>query len=231
MILARRPLNALLDVFAVTEPTMPLLIQRLDLVSPTDGAILLHELVLPYRTSIRIGPLGGISERTPFAPYDAIFREAVTATSPYYRLLCAYRIYEGVNEIRRWLRQECQNRKIEARLPPDATINTNELLRIGFVPDFVNGIRTAADLFARLQDSRDAIAHFLIQRKGANVHVYLADGPQFRHYSVGSAALLKYARISIEELRKFYVQHLENYFTHGSILPTIESRDRFIVRG
>jgi hypothetical protein len=230
LILARRPLNALLDNFAVNSP-MPLLIQRLDLVSPTDGTILLHELVLPFRGAISMGPLGGIDERTPFMPYDAIFREAITATSPYYRLLCAYRIYDGVNEIRRWLREQCEARNIRARLPSVAPVDQEELLRLGFVPDFVEGIRTVADLFDRLRDSRDAIAHFLIERGEANIHVYLADGGQLRTYSVSSAALVKYARLSIDELRKFYVQNLEQYFRRGAILPTIENRDHFIVRG
>lgn len=230
LVSARRPLNALLDNFAVNSP-MPLLIQRLDLISPSDGATLLHELVLPFRGRINMGPLGGIDERTPFVQYDAIFREAITNTSPYYRLLCAYRIYDGVNEIRRWLREQCQARNIETRLPGVATVDREELLRLGFVPEFVEGLRTVADLFDRLRDTRDAIAHFLIERDEANIHVYLSDGGQLRTYSVGSAALLKYARLLIDELRNYYVQNLEQHFRRGSILPTLENRDRFIVRG
>lgn len=192
---------------------------------------MLHELMLPFRGSIRMGELGGIWEKTPFTAYDAIFREAITATSPYYRLLCACRIYEGINQVRRWMHEQCEARNIEARLPPDAAIDRDDLLRLGFVPDFIGGVRTAADLFARLRDARDAIAHFLIEREDANVHVYLAEGVQLRTYSVGSAALLRYAWQSINDLRTFYVQHLENHFMRGAILPTIENRDRFIVRG
>jgi hypothetical protein len=45
----------------------------------------------------------------PFAPYDAIYREAVVSSSPFYRLLCAFRIYDGTTEIRRWLRQHAIN--------------------------------------------------------------------------------------------------------------------------
>ena len=178
-----------------------------------------------------MGPLGGIWERTPFAPYHAIFREAITSTSPFYRFLCACRMYEGINRMRRWLREQSQALNVQARLPADVAVDRNELLRLGFVPDYVQEIRSAADLFAKLRDARDAIAHFLIEREDADIHVYLADGGQLRTYSVGAAALLKYASLSFDELRNFYVSHLEQHFMRGSILPTIELRDRFNVHG
>lgn len=54
---------------------------------------------------------------------------------------------------------------------------------------------------------RDAIAHFLIERDGADVHVYLAEGAQYQMYSTASAALLHYAHLSLEELRLFYVKN------------------------
>lgn len=190
LVLACGPLNRLLDNFTVNCP-MPLTIQQLELVSPIDGGVLLHELVLPFRGGIKLGSLAGIFEQTPFVPYDAIFREAITSTSPYYRLLCAYRIHDGINEIRRWLRAQCKSRSINTRLPSAASIDQKELLRLGFVPDFVKGVRTVADLFDRMRSTRDAIAHFLIERGEINIHVNLSDGRQIRTYSVASAALLK----------------------------------------
>jgi hypothetical protein len=86
LLLARRPLNALLDVFS-SDSGMPLLLQRLELMSPRDGGILLTEMLLPHRGGVVLGPLGGILQAVPFAPYDALYREALTTSSPFYRLL------------------------------------------------------------------------------------------------------------------------------------------------
>jgi hypothetical protein len=75
---------------------------------------------------------------------------------------------------------------------------------------------------------RDAIAHFLIERDGADMHVYLAEGAQYHMYSTAAAALLHYAHLSLEGLRMFYV---ENAGPMGSqILPMLHYREKFIVR-
>lgn len=87
---------------------LPLVLTRLELVSPEDGEVIAYELVLPYRSGVRIGPFGGIDQLLPFPPYDAIYREAAVSGSPFYRLLCAFRIYDGTTDIRRWLREQCQ---------------------------------------------------------------------------------------------------------------------------
>ena len=65
-----------------SEFDLPLLYQRLELLSPIDEGVLLYELVLPYRNGLTFGPLGGILQPTPFVTFDAIFRQAITSTSP-----------------------------------------------------------------------------------------------------------------------------------------------------
>ena len=40
------------------------------------------------------------------------------------------------------------------------------------------GVRAAQHLYHKILDFRDAIAHFLIEREGADIHVYLAEGAQ-----------------------------------------------------
>ncbi len=67
--------NALLDAL-VRNAELPWVLSRLELVSPEDGEVIAYEPVLPYRDGVRIGPLGGIDQLVPFAPYDAIYREA-----------------------------------------------------------------------------------------------------------------------------------------------------------
>jgi hypothetical protein len=225
--LARRPLNALLDVLT-RDSHMPLTLQRVDLISPVDGEPLLHQMLLPSKNGVLLGPLGGIQQAVPFAPYDAIYREALTSSSPFYRLLCAARIFEGTGTIRKWLRAQTEARGKTAKLPPEVKVSEEQLVRYGLATEFVKGITTAQDLYHRLKDMRDAIAHFLIERDGADVHVYLAEGAQYHMYSIASAALLHYAHLSLEELRMFYV---DNAGPMGSqILPMLQYREKFIVR-
>lgn len=179
---------------------------------------------------MRIGPLGGIDQLVPFAPYDAIYREAVVSSSPFYRLLCAFRIYDGTNEIRRWLREQCEQHRIAERMPADPEVTAEELLGLGFAPEAVNEIRRARDLFERLRDYRNAIAHFLVEGDQGQAHVYLADGLMIRTYSVAAVGLLKYAHQTLRELRMFYTARLEPILMRGMVLPLPEQRDRYVVR-
>lgn len=228
ILLARRPLNALLDVLT-RDSNMPLTIQRLDLISPIDGEVLISELLIPERHGVKLGPLGGIMQAVPFAPYDALYREALTTASPFYRFLCAWKMYEGTNRIRRWIREQCEARRIPDRMPPDPDVDQGELIRMGFLPEFVKGIRKAGDLFAKLTDQRSAIAHFLFDTNGAESHVYLADGSQLIEYAVASAAMLRYAHRVLEDLRLFCTGRIP-FFTGGTILPLPQNRDQFAVR-
>lgn len=228
LLLARKPINALLDVFT-RDSDMPLLIQRLELVSPRDGGVLLTQMLVPHRNGIKFGPLGGIVQAVPFAPYDALYREALTTSSPFYRLLCAWKMYEGARGLRRWIREQCQLRQVDARMPPDPAVDRDELIRMGFAPEFVGEIRHAGELFDRLADARHAIAHFLIERDGGDSHVYVADGQQLQQYAVGSAGLLRYAHRLLEVLRLFCVQHA--LLGRGpAVLPVPGNREQFAVR-
>jgi methylamine utilization protein MauJ len=228
LLLARGPVNALLDVFT-RDSHMPLVVQRLELISPVDNRILVSEFLIPQRNGVRLGPLGGIMQAVPFAPYDALYREALTTTSPFYRLLCAWKMYEGTDRIRKWIREQCEQHNISDRLPPDVQIDSQELIGFGFDTTFVQGVRCARDLFSKLGDQRDAIAHFLIERDGAESHVYVADGRQLHAYATGSSALLRYAHRVLEELRLFCAKHM--LLSRGSmILPMPRDRDQFVVR-
>src|SRR4051812_41615725 len=156
----RSPLNELLDNIA-TQFDLPLIYQRFELVAPSDGQTLLYEFVLPYKDGLRLGPLGGIQQRTPFATFDAIFREAITSTSPYYKFLCACRAYEGTEYIRKWLKQQAKRFNVNARLPKDPAVQQEELLRSGVPADLLTGVSRAKDLFEKYRVHRNALAHFL----------------------------------------------------------------------
>lgn len=228
LLIARGPINALLDVFT-RNSNMPLTVQRLELISPRDGETLISELLIPERNGIALGPLGGFMQAVPFAPYDALYREALTTASPFYRLLCAWKMYEGTNRIRRWIREECERRRINDQMPSDPEVDPQELIRLGLDATFVEGIRHARDLFEKMREQRNAIAHFLIERDEGESHIYVADGRQLHAYAIGAAALLRYAHRVLEELRLFCSRRIP--FAGGAhILPMPQNRDQFIVR-
>jgi len=62
LLLARGPINALLDVIVRDHP-MPLVIHRLELMSPISGDILLSECQLPEARGIMMGPLPCTAKR------------------------------------------------------------------------------------------------------------------------------------------------------------------------
>jgi hypothetical protein len=229
LLVARRPINALLDVLT-RDLSLPLAVQRLDLMSPTDGAVLLSEMLIPARNGVVFGPIGGIVQATPFAQYDALYREALTNPSPFYRLLCAWKMYEGTSRLRRELHERCVQKKIVDRLPPDPDVDPQELIRIGLDPTSVSGIKKAADLFNLMAVHRNAIAHFLIEKDGNEGQVYLADGRHFIVYAVGASALLRCAHRVLEDLRSFYMGHPALWQGGVVMVPLPENRDQFVVR-
>lgn len=119
---------------------------------------------------------------------------------------------------------------ITDHLPPDPEVDQEELVRLGFLPEFAKGIRRAGDLFTKLGDQRNAIAHFLIDADGAESHVYLADGSNLVQYAVASAALLRYAHRVLDELRLFCVRRISLITAGAAILPSPKHRDQFLVR-
>jgi len=229
ILLARGPINALLDVFS-RNFSLPLVIQRLDLMSPTSGEVLLSESLIPQPTRVELGPLGGIEQQTWFSPYEAVYREGLVTSSPFYKLVCGWKIYEGFGRLRGRVRRECRKRNISAKPPTDPTITKQELLDFGFNPDFIAGIASAKDLFEKLRETRDAISHFLIKTPQGESHVYLADGAQLRHYSTSGAAMLYYSHKALEALRIFCSQNGIGTMGRGSILPLVQNREQFIVR-
>ena len=229
-LLARQPLNEMLDVLVRTPPHPPLLIQRLELVSPNDGGTLAYEVTLPYMNGIAFGPLGGILQWPIFAPYYAIFRDAIVNPSPYYRLLCAWRVYEGIQVVRRWLREQCERFNINERLPRSPEVDVAHLERMGFAPEWCARIRRVDDLFREMDDLRNGIAHFLLEGEAGNAHIHLGRGAEFHTYSISSAVLLGHVGREIDVLRTFYSQHIERHMARGMMLPMVENREQFIVR-
>jgi hypothetical protein len=187
--------------------------------------------LIPEPRGVSIGPLGGIMQDSPFAPYDALYREALISHSPFYRLICGWKMYEGSGKIRGTVRKECEKRNIPAKLPPDPPIAADDLRKLGFGPEFSAGVTCARDLFEKLREERNAISHFLIDTNEGEAGVYLADGAQLRHFSMSAAAMLHYSHQALEDLRLFSVHAGIHFWGRGGmLLPMPQNRDQFPVR-
>jgi hypothetical protein len=229
LLLAKKPLNQLLDVFAKNWD-LPVAYQRFELLTLNSDDVLAYEVTVTGRDGLRIGELGGFHQQPMFAVYDAIYREALISTSPFYKLLCACRLYEGTNSLRKSLRSLAERFTVTDKLPADPRVNPDDLVSAGASGTWVSEIDTAGDLFDKFRDYRNAIAHFLIDGDEGEAHVYIADGAAWREYSMASSMLLKYASLAIEELRQFYGKHFEARLSRGSVLPERRHRNRYVIR-
>lgn len=231
IILSWEPFSVLLDSIVRSYP-LPLVISRLELLSPETGEVIAHNLLLPNAEGLSMGPLGGFFSDPAFIPVDAIWREALNSSSPFYRLLCAYRMNDAANELRAWIRTFTRRGNILTPLPEETRVDRGVLLSLGLREKQIANIRSVTQLFAHFHQMRNAIAHFFIPEiKGGKqkIHVPISEGALIRDYSVASAALLHFVRIKIESLRAFArtVGATENW--RGSILPTPDRKLDFPV--
>lgn len=224
---ARTAINQLLDTL-MRRVWLPLVIARLDLFNSTEDP-LAYQLLLPFPSGLRIGPLGGIHQYPAFSELESLAREAICATSPYYRLLCAHRLYEGTGHVRSWLRKTAENFNIDAPLPKDLSVDQALLEGLGFPAEAREGIRKVNDLHGKLTDLRNQVAHFLLSREGSQSPLHVSDGHTYLIFSIAGAALLHYGFLTLNELSAYFRQHLGSHLARGSILPLKEQRSRFRV--
>jgi hypothetical protein len=232
LVYARLAINELLDSMILGTGNIPIVIQRLELASPSSGRTIAYEAVLPSTTGLKLGPLGGIQSSRLFAPYLALLREAATSSSPFYRLLCAYRVYEGTNLIRRTLSELAQKLNVTDRLPSDPVVDPSDLVSRGLSEELCKGIKRAKDVFDALRDQRDGVAHFLLEGDERSGHVYVSDARMIRMYDVLARILLDLSARVVSDLLRFSNEKL-SALMRGSVLPMKDfpgHRRRFIVR-
>lgn len=225
--LGRAWLNRLLDSESANF-NLPMMITRLDLLTDDDDeGVIASEVVLPYPARIGFGPLGGLDQSPLFTPWLAVLREGMTASSPYYRLLCAWRAYDGLGLLRKSIREEASRLGIAEPLPKDPEVDVDILRQAGASEEFLSGVRRVSDLFGKATAMRNAVAHFLLKESG---HLYLSDGAAYRHYSIVSHVLLRAATQAIGELQGFYRARVESKTRIGSVLPERHRAHEYIVR-
>jgi len=224
---ARTALNDLMDAI-VNVVWIPVVISRLDLYLKGEDEPLLHQLLLTFRDRLELGPIGGIHCFPLFSAHEALVREAITSTSPFYRFLCAHRLYDGIGPLRKKIKELCKRFSVTEKLPSDPTVDVKILSELGFKDDFIKGIKTVNDLRGKLTEMRNRIAHFLT--KSDSVPVNTSDGFNYYEYALGGAVLLQYSHEALVELKKFYSTYLRPRMQRGEILPMKEYGDMFIIK-
>ncbi len=210
MLTAWYPFNALLDRL-VAMYCVPIYLARIELLSPADGLPLIFQMLLPSLKPVAMGKVVGLFHVPIFASYDAIFREALNSSSPFYRLLCAFRIYEGINILRKEIKQKACEKEVKAKLPSDPKLDPDFLTLCGVSQDVTKKVKKVRDLFEHFSDLRDSIAHFKLDQNGRDSQVYLAEGKELSRYAILASILLNYAHENLERLRAFHGEYIADY--------------------
>ena len=113
---ARAAISQFIDTL-VMHTENPISIQRMELMSLEDSGVLAFEITVPSRVITNVQKFHSLRAGGPFLNTEAIYREAITNSSPYYKLLLAYRGYEGVPQVRRMLKKLSADLGVSARLP------------------------------------------------------------------------------------------------------------------
>ena len=224
---ARTAINELMDSIQ-RQISFPLTIVRIDLLLKGEIDALAHQIILPYTSSMEIGPIGGIHQYPIFSSYESVLREAMISSSPYYRLLCAYRLYEGLNKLKSWLKNKSEEFGIEEKIPKDPIVDKDLLVGVGLNIKYFDSVVNANDLWRKFTDLRNQVAHYFT--KGKDYPLHLSHGHTYSEYSLASAILLHYSNITFKNLVIFFNKNLSGKLAAGSILPMREYRDKFIIR-
>lgn len=225
---ARTAVNQFLDVL-MRRLWLPLVLVRLDLRVAAGDQPIAHELHVPFVGNLSIGPIGGIHQYPLFSEMEALAREAICSTSPFYRFLCAYRLYEGTGPLRAKLRQMCVAASIDEPLPKDPKVDRELLAAMGLGGFAAEDVRTMGDLHGRLTGMRNMVAHFLLARGEKAPPLHTSDGYSYQAYSSAAAVLLHCGIRAIHELSLFFQEHLGSKVMIGTVLPMQDQRDKYRV--
>lgn len=230
--LSWQPFSSLLDNIARVY-SLPLIISRLELLSPDSGEVIAYNLLLPNSSGLAMGPLGGIVLDPTFMAVDAVWREALVSSSPFYRLLCGYRMENACQQLRALIKSISKKRGQLLHPPPEHQVDAKMLVGLGISADEVTGLKAVRDLLAKFRPLRNAIAHFFVDDSvdwEKRVPTPISDGDVIRIYSVASSAVLYYMHLEVENLRSFIVKNNLQQSMRGTILPLPARKLDFPVR-
>jgi hypothetical protein len=230
--LAWEPFSTLLDSIVRTHP-LPLIISRLELLSPDSGEVIAYNLLLPSSSGLSMGPLGGVVVQPAFIPVDAIWREALVSSSPFYRLLCGYRMNDACDDLRALMRSIMLKRGLDIKLPPEQVVDPQILIGLGMTKEEAAPLDKVQKLLKYYLRLRNGIAHFSVDGDAGSdkkLHAFISDGDLIRTYSVASSVVLHHVHLKVEGLRAFFSKNSLGESMRGTILPLPSRKLDFPVR-
>lgn len=159
-----------------------------------------------------------LTQSNVFAPGDALLREAIVSSSPYYRFLCGFKLYEFVRETRAVVARLCRRYDLDVSPPKQVRLKPDDLTDI--IGLLKGTPATSQQLFERLSKLRDRAAHFLLTREREVLPIW--EGKAFRAYSLASAILVRVAERELRELEVFFDRHLLDRH-RPSYIPDVKS--------
>jgi hypothetical protein len=223
---ARTLINQLLDTL-MREIWMPLSIVRLDVFRRGTDHPLLQQAIHPFNRILNFSPLGGFQTSYLFSPYESLLRETITTTSPYYRVMCAYRLLEGVKFLRHKLRKLTEEIGGEfPALPKVPKVEIEMFENFGFRFEPGTEITSLDKLIAATKTLRDSVGHFSAKSQN-EAPLHLSSGENFSLFSAIGAILLHYAHAALTDLFVYFNRNLSSHVFRGSILALPENREMF----
>jgi hypothetical protein len=226
---ARAAVNQLLDNLTATVPH-PIVIQRLELLSPSDNqSVLAYQITMPHQCSTNLPRIGGILPNRLFAGIEAVLREALTNPSPYYRLLLAYKGVEGLKRLRRRFPEFAKKHNVDAPVLTDLKLDRTEMAQHGFRDEILT-FDDFGQLTEHYKSLRDACAHFFVGSRGKSAHQHLQLSSTQAHTCGRVAALmLVYVRRDLAYLKDHHRRYFAPITNLRMLLPMESARERFMV--
>lgn len=182
-----------------------------------DKKPLLYELPITFAGEKTIAYGGGFNNVRWFTPLDALEREAICSPSPFYKLLCRFRIYEGVHYLRKELRSFAYKINQKAKIPKTPRIIKSELQALRVSEGTLPKIKTYEEVAESHRELRNGIAHFLMKKpKGAMIMP--SRGLDRSAVEKGSQILRICNQKMIEPLWGYFNKYLSNEYNRGKIL-------------
>jgi hypothetical protein len=227
---ARAAVNQLLDSLTATVPH-PIIVQRLELLSPNDNqSVIAYQVTMPHQCLTNLPKFGGIVPSRSFSGLEAILREALTNPSPYYRLLLAFKGFEGLKRLRRQFPNFTKKHNVVAPPLTDIKLDKTEMAQHGF-RDEALALDDVDQLIEHYKSLRDACAHFFVggrSKAGRQQHLHLSS--TLAHTCGRVAALmLLYVRRDLAYLKAYHRRFLAPITHLGMLLPMESARERFRV--
>jgi hypothetical protein len=127
---------------------------------------------MPHQLATNLPKIGGMFPAGAFAGVEAVLREALTNPSPYYRLLLAYRGFEGIKGIHRQFASFVKTHDLEAPRLEELKLDQTERAQQGFRAEALE-FETLQQVIDYYRDLRDAAAHFFVGSRGSRTRQHL----------------------------------------------------------